>query len=93
VHSRPCEQALNSSTRRHQIQLTLTLKQTDTKRGKKAKANLDARFSDLGGNAVSRDKKGKPAKDDATMQQDLAGAGFSTDQGFEAYVFYEFEIV
>ena len=42
---------------------------------------------------MSRDKNGKPAKDDATMQQDLAGAGFSTDQGFEAYVFYEFEIV
>ncbi|KAM0702645.1 hypothetical protein Q7P35_010076 [Cladosporium inversicolor] len=72
--------------------LTFT-KQTDPKRGKKAKASLDARFGDLGGNALSRDKNGKPAKDDATMQQDLAGAGFSTDQGFEAYVFYEFEIV
>ena len=67
--------------------------QTDPKRGKKAKASLDARFGDLGGNALSRDKNGKPAKDDATMQQDLAGAGFSTDQGFEAYVFYEFEIL
>jgi V-type H+-transporting ATPase subunit C len=66
---------------------------TDGKRGKKAKANLDARFSDLGGNAVSRDKKGKPTKDDASMQQDMAGAGFSADQGFEPYVFYEFEIV
>ena len=69
------------------------IQQTDPKRGKKAKASLDARFGDLGGNALSRDKNGKPAKDDATMQQDLAGAGFSTDQGFEAYVFYEFEIV
>lgn len=67
--------------------------QTDPKRGKKAKASLDARFGDLGGNALSRDKNGKPTKDDATMQQDLAGAGFSNDQGFEAYVFYEFEIV
>jgi len=66
---------------------------TDGKRGKKAKANLDAKFSDLGGNAVSRDKKGKPTKDDASMQQDMAGAGFSADQGFEPYVFYEFEIV
>jgi V-type H+-transporting ATPase subunit C len=66
---------------------------TDGKRGKKAKANLDAKFSDLGGNAVSRDKKGKVTKDDANMQQEMAGAGFSADQGFEPYVFYEFEIV
>jgi V-type H+-transporting ATPase subunit C len=71
----------------------LTPSQTDPKRGKKAKASLDARFGELGGNAMSRDKKGKPTKDDGAMQQELAGAGFSGDQGFEAYVFYEFEIV
>jgi len=71
----------------------LFLLQTDTKRGKKAKANLDARFGELGGNAISRDKKGKPVKDDANMQQEMGAAGFSADSGFEAYVFYEFEIV
>ncbi len=69
------------------------MSQTDGKRAKKAKANLDARFGDLGGNAVNRDKKGKPVKDDASLQQDMAGAGLSTDTGFEPYVFFEFEIV
>jgi len=64
--------------------------QTDPKKAKKAKGNLDARFSDIGGNALSRDKKGKPVKDD---MQDLAGTGFGADQGYEPYVFYEFEIV
>jgi len=63
---------------------------TDPKKAKKAKGNLDARFSDIGGNALSRDKKGKPVKDD---MQDLAGTGFGADQGYEPYVFYEFEIV
>jgi hypothetical protein len=32
-------------------------------------------------------------KDDANMQQEMGAAGFSADSGFEAYVFYEFEIV
>lgn len=73
--------------------ILIILQQTDGKRAKKAKANLDARFGDLGGNAVSRDKNGKPKQDDAGMQQEMAGAGFSADQGFEPYVFYEFEIV
>lgn len=64
--------------------------QTDPKRAKKAKASLDARFSDLGGNAMSKDKKGRPTKDDSTMQQEMAGFG---DQNYEPYVFYEFEII
>ena len=67
--------------------------QTDPKRAKKAKGTLDARFSDLGGNALSKDKKGRPTKDDSNMQQEMAGAGFGMDQGYEAYVFYEFEII
>ncbi|EMD01299.1 hypothetical protein BAUCODRAFT_144837 [Baudoinia panamericana UAMH 10762] len=66
---------------------------TDPKRSKKAKQSLDARFSDIGGNAMSRDKKGRPKKDDGNMQQEMAGAGFSSDQGYEPYVFYEFEII
>ncbi|KAF2722762.1 vacuolar ATP synthase subunit C [Polychaeton citri CBS 116435] len=65
---------------------------TNPKASKKAKANLDARFSDLGGNAVSRDKKGKPTQDDSSVQQDMAGAGFGGDQGYEPYVFYQFEV-
>lgn len=71
----------------------LTHPQTTPKLAKKAKTALDNRFSDLGGNAVSRDKKGRPKQDDSSMQQELAGAGLGGDQGFEPYVFYEFEIV
>ena len=68
--------------------------QTDPKRGKKAKASLDARFADIGGKAVSRDKKGRPTKDDQAMQQEMASAGHGGgDQGYEPYVFYDFEIV
>lgn len=64
--------------------------QTDTKRSKKAKTSLDSKFANLGGNAVSRDKKGRPKADDSSFQQDIAGLG---DAGYEPYVFYEFEIV
>lgn len=68
----------------------LTFLQTDPKRAKKAKSSLDARFSDLGGNAMSKDKKGRVVKDDSSMQQEMAGFG---DQNYEPYVFYEFEII
>lgn len=55
---------------------------------------MDARFSNLGGNALSKDKKGRPTKDDSGLQQEMAGAGLGGDgQGFEPYVFYEFEII
>lgn len=66
--------------------------QTNPKSAKKIKSNLDARFSDLGGNALSKDKKGKPKQDDSSTQQDLASAGMGADSGYEPYVFYEFEI-
>lgn len=42
---------------------------------------------------MTKDKKGRPVKDDSNMQQEMAGAGFGMDQGYEPYVFYEFEIV
>ncbi|EME48718.1 hypothetical protein DOTSEDRAFT_67679 [Dothistroma septosporum NZE10] len=66
---------------------------TDSKRAKKAKASLDGKFADLGGNAISKDKKGRPKQDDSSTQQEMAGAGFGGDQTFEPYVFYDFEIV
>ncbi|KAK3051673.1 Vacuolar ATP synthase subunit C [Extremus antarcticus] len=65
---------------------------TDPKRAKKAKGSLDARFADIGGNAMSRDKKGRPVKDDSSMQQDMAAVGLGMEN-YEPYVFYEFEIV
>nr|OQO07293.1 hypothetical protein B0A51_16991 [Rachicladosporium sp. CCFEE 5018] len=65
----------------------------EPKRGKKAKQLLDAKFSDLGGNAMNRDKKGKPIKDDSSTQTEMAGAGMGGgNESFEPYVFYEFEI-
>ena len=42
---------------------------------------------------MQKDKKGKAVKDDSNMQQEMASAGFGMDQGYEPYVFYEFEIV
>lgn len=47
----------------------------------------------MGGNAMSRDKKGRPVKDDSNMQQEMAGAGFHENQAYEPFVFYDFEIV
>ena len=42
---------------------------------------------------MSKDKKGRPTKDDSGIQQEMAGAGLGGDQGYEPYVFYEFELV
>jgi V-type H+-transporting ATPase subunit C len=75
------------------IPLTIVWGQTTPKLAKKAKAGLDDRFAEIGGNAMSRDKKGRVKQDDSSMQQEMAGAGLGGDQGFEPYVFYDFEIV
>ena len=42
---------------------------------------------------MNKDKKGRNIKDDSGMQQDMASAGFGTDQAYEPYVFYDFEVV
>lgn len=42
---------------------------------------------------MSKDKKGRATKDDGNMAQEMAGAGFGMDQGYEPFVFYEFEVV
>jgi V-type H+-transporting ATPase subunit C len=73
--------------------LTLMDTQTNAKQAKKAKSNLDASYSYLGGNAFGRDSKGRIKKDDAAMSTDMQSAGHSGDQDYSAYVFYEFEIV
>lgn len=61
---------------------------------KKARSNLDSSYSYLGGNALTRDKKGKATKDDANMSSDMAAAGVRQDGDgqYSAYVCYEFEI-
>ena len=42
---------------------------------------------------MARDKKGRPKQDDSSMQQEMAAAGHGMDQGYEPFVFYEFEVV
>ena len=41
---------------------------------------------------MTRDKKGRVTQDDASMTQEMAGAGLGMSEGYEPYVFYEFEI-
>lgn len=42
---------------------------------------------------MSKDKKGRVMKDDSGVQNEMAGAGLGGEQGYEPYVFYEFEII
>ncbi|KAG9199713.1 Vacuolar ATP synthase subunit C [Epicoccum nigrum] len=67
--------------------------QTDAKQAKKAKANLDANYSYLGGNAFGRDNKGRVKKDDSALTAEMQSSGHVGDQEYTAYVFYEFEVV
>lgn len=66
------------------------LPQTTSKTAKKAKSNLDAAYSHLGGNAFGRDKKGRPTKEDLSGDFQAAGHG---GEDFSPYVFYEFTLV
>lgn len=61
---------------------------TNEKLAKKAKTQLDAAYSYLGGNAFGKDKKGN-IKDDVG---DIA-AGMLGDGEYPAYCYFEFEIV
>jgi V-type H+-transporting ATPase subunit C len=74
-------------------ELTQSSVQTTPKQLKKVKTALDSQFSSLGGNAVSRDKRGRVTKDDAAMASELTAAGLGSGDGNEytAYVYYEFE--
>ena len=43
---------------------------------------------------MSKDKKGRPMKDDGNMAQEMAAAGgMGGHESYEPYVFYEFEII
>lgn len=66
--------------------------QTNAKLSKKAKTNLDANYSYLGGNAFNRDNKGRVKKDDAGLTNEMQAQGHMGDQEYSAYVYYEFEI-
>ncbi|KAF1941814.1 vacuolar ATP synthase subunit C [Clathrospora elynae] len=67
--------------------------QTNPKLAKKAKVNLDAAYSYLGGNAFGRDNKGRIKKDDQATSTDMQQAGHLGDQEYTAYVYYEFEVL
>ncbi|KAF2654369.1 vacuolar ATP synthase subunit C [Lophiostoma macrostomum CBS 122681] len=69
------------------------LVQTTAKQTKKAKANLDANYSYLGGNAFGRDSKGRIKKDDQAMSNEMQSTGHLGEGEYSAYVYYEFEIV
>ncbi|KAJ4296799.1 Vacuolar ATP synthase subunit C [Kalmusia sp. IMI 367209] len=69
------------------------LVQTNAKLAKKAKTNLDANYSYLGGNAFNRDNKGRVTKDDAGLTNEMQAQGHMGDQEYSPYVYYEFEIV
>ncbi|KAL2104604.1 hypothetical protein VUR80DRAFT_10145 [Thermomyces stellatus] len=65
---------------------------TTPKNVKKVKTALDSNYSYLGGNAVSRDKKGNVAED-AALAAEMAAAGLgSSASDYSAYVYYEVEI-
>ncbi|MCJ1314262.1 Vacuolar ATP synthase subunit C [Agyrium rufum] len=66
------------------------LVKTTPKLSKKARASLDTKFSYLAGNALGRDKKGRPTKDSGADMQAAGQMGEGSD--YTAYVCYEFEI-
>jgi V-type H+-transporting ATPase subunit C len=82
---------------RHRFSTLVSLennqRQTNAKAAKKAKTNLDASYSYLGGNAFNRDNKGRPKKDDSALASEMQAQGHLGDAEYAAYVYYEFEIV
>jgi V-type H+-transporting ATPase subunit C len=54
---------------------------------------LDAQYSYLGGNAFTRDSKGRVKKDDSAMSNDMQAHGGDATSDYAPYVYYEFEVV
>ncbi|KAF2401460.1 vacuolar ATP synthase-like protein subunit C 1 [Trichodelitschia bisporula] len=67
------------------------LVETTPKAAKKVKSNLDNNYSSLGGNAFTRDKRGKVVADDQALTAEIQAATHGGDE-YTAYVYYEFEI-
>ncbi|KAJ9647889.1 Vacuolar ATP synthase subunit C [Coniosporium tulheliwenetii] len=65
---------------------------TTPKLAKRVKANLDARYGYLGGNAFNRDSQGRPKKDDSAMSSEIQAVAQMGGEDYTAYVYYEFEI-
>ena len=75
------------------LQMTILIfGQTTPKLVKKARSSLDVSYSYLAGNAFGRDKKGRVTKDDSATSADMQAAGHMGDDGYAAYVCYEFKV-
>ncbi|KAK3079666.1 hypothetical protein LTS18_004182, partial [Coniosporium uncinatum] len=65
---------------------------TTPKLAKKAKQNLDSKYSYLAGNALTRDKKGR-VKNDDSQSGEMGAAAHGGDGEYTAYVYYDFEVL
>ncbi|PGH12183.1 hypothetical protein AJ80_06803 [Polytolypa hystricis UAMH7299] len=74
---------------RYGLPLDFVCALTTDKQAKRIKQNLDSSYSYLGGNAFTRDKKGRVRKDDPAELQNVSGTAESGAE-YTAYVYYEF---
>jgi V-type H+-transporting ATPase subunit C len=67
--------------------------QTTGKQEKRVRQGLDKEYSYLAGNAIGKDKKGRPTKDDANVDAGLQAAGQGGDGAeYSPYVCYGLEV-
>ena len=67
--------------------------QTTGKQEKRVRQGLDKEYSYLAGNAIGKDKKGRPMKDDANVDAGLQAAGQGGDGAeYSPYVCYGLEV-
>lgn len=72
----------------------LTNRQTTGKQEKRVRTGLNKEYAYLAGNAIGKDKKGRPKKDDSELQGDMQAAGQGGGDGAEysPYVCYDLEV-
>ena len=67
--------------------------QTTGKQEKRVRQGLDKEYSYLAGNALGKDKKGRPTKDDANVDAGMQAVGQGGDGAeYSPYVCYGLEI-
>ena len=67
--------------------------QTTGKQEKRVRQGLDKEYAYLAGNAMSKDKKGRPTKDDSNLGADMQAAGQGSESSeYSPYVCYDLEI-
>jgi V-type H+-transporting ATPase subunit C len=72
----------------------LTPLKTTGKQEKRVRQGLDKEYAYLAGNAMGKDKKGRPTKDDSELQGDMqaAGQGGGDSSEYSPYVCYDLEV-